>query len=443
MSWDLSVHGSDGPVQASYAPFMYESIKYFFRAWHSLGVPTPKDPGAGSKAGVFWAPSSKDPTHQTRSSARTAHHDRAASRPNYHLLTMHAATKLLFSANVATGVEYVSRETGETGSVNARKEVVLSAGTVHTTQLLQLSGIGPESLLNSLGIDVLVDLPVGYNLQDHPTLYSSWDLADEPIPNPSYFASNLTYQNESLALYYSSGDGPYTISRGATVCFLPLANITDSATFAAITALARATNASAVYPALAVPAAVAAGYEAQKQLTIAAYASPDTSVKESSFLGGGTMTVVMLKPLSRGTIFVHTRDPLVPPAIDYGAMLAPSDMPVMLAALRKARAFMAAPAMRELRPAELAPGANLTTDAQLDAALRASLSPTFAHVCCTAPMMARDQGGVVDADLRVYGVSGLRVVDASLMPLLPATHTSSTVYAVAEKAADLIKKAYS
>lgn len=258
-------------------------------------------------------------------------------------------------------------------------------------------------------------------------------MATEQLPSPSYFASNQTYQNESLALYYAQGTGPYTIARGATVCFLPLSNLTDSATFAAITSLASTTNTSTVYPTLDVPAAVQKGYAAQRDLLVATYASPDTSVKESSYGGGGTMAIVMLKPLSRGTVFVNTTDALAPPVLDYGAMLAPTDMQIMLAAVRKIRAFMATPAMRALAPTELAPGANLTSDAQLEAALRASLSPSFAHVCCTAPMMAREQGGVVDAALRVYGVQRLRVVDASFMPLLPATHTSSTIYAVAEK----------
>jgi choline dehydrogenase-like flavoprotein len=156
---------------------MLSNAENFFRGWHSLGVPTPGDPGSGDAAGVFWAPSSLDPKDETRSYARTAHYDRViGSRPNYHLLTGNAVRRIKFEGKNAVGVEYISRDTNKISTVSARKEVILAAGAVHSPQILQLSGIGPEKFLRSLGIDPLVDLPgVGENLQDHPTLYSSFD----------------------------------------------------------------------------------------------------------------------------------------------------------------------------------------------------------------------------------------------------------------------------
>jgi choline dehydrogenase-like flavoprotein len=149
----------------------------FFRAWHSLGVPTPKDPGSGDARGAFWAPSSLDPKDETRSYARTAHYDRViGSRPNYHLLTDSAVRRIIFNGKMAVGAEYVGRETNRTSTVMARKEVILAAGSVHSPQILQLSGIGPSSILGMLGIKTLVDLPgVGQNFQDHPTLYASFN----------------------------------------------------------------------------------------------------------------------------------------------------------------------------------------------------------------------------------------------------------------------------
>jgi choline dehydrogenase-like flavoprotein len=150
----------------------------FFRAWHSLGVPTPKDPGSGDAKGVFWAPSSLDPKDETRSYARIAHYDRViGSRPNYHLLTDSAVRKISFNGKRAVGAEFVSSKGDrQAGTVMARKEVILAAGSVHSPQILQLSGIGPGKLLKSLGIKTAVDLPgVGQNFQDHPTVYASFN----------------------------------------------------------------------------------------------------------------------------------------------------------------------------------------------------------------------------------------------------------------------------
>ena len=105
----------------------------------------------------------------------------------------------------------------------------------------------------------------------------------------------------------------------------------------------------------------------------------------------------------------------------------------MVAIVRQQRKLMATEAIMELGPLELTPGANLTSDDQLRTALRQQTQPTWSHLCSTCSMMKRKYGGVVDLDLLVYGVQGLSVVDASIVPLIPATHTSSTVYAVAEK----------
>jgi choline dehydrogenase len=142
-------------------------------------VPTPTDPGSGNAKGAFWAPSSLDPKDETRSYARTAHYDRViAGRPNYHLLTETAVAKVLFDGKTAVGVEYASRLDGTSGKqfVKAMKEVILAAGAVHTPQILQLSGIGDHTLLKSVGIKTVVNLPgVGRNFQDHPTLYPVWN----------------------------------------------------------------------------------------------------------------------------------------------------------------------------------------------------------------------------------------------------------------------------
>lgn len=171
----------------------------FIRGALSLGLPMPSDPTSGDKTGITWVPSSKDPANQTRSYARSAHYDRViSSRPNYHLLPLHSVSKLLVSDNkTLTGVEYVSRETGEIRTALATKEVILAAGTVHTPQVLQLSGIGPKALLDSLDIQTIKDLPgVGYNLQDHPAIYTQWNCKSSSTAKKNIFLQPNQYQQE-------------------------------------------------------------------------------------------------------------------------------------------------------------------------------------------------------------------------------------------------------
>lgn len=178
----------------------------------SLGLSMPSDPTSGDKTGITWVPSSKDSADQTRSYARSAHYDRViSSRPNYHLLPLHSVSKLLVSDNkTVTGVEYVSRETGEIRIAVATKEVILAAGTVHTPQVLQLSGIGPKALLDSLDIQTVKDLPgVGYNLQDHPAIYTQWNCKSSGTAKKNVFLQPTQYQqalDESFPLEREATD---------------------------------------------------------------------------------------------------------------------------------------------------------------------------------------------------------------------------------------------
>ncbi|KAA6411678.1 MAG: hypothetical protein FRX48_04959 [Lasallia pustulata] len=440
ISWDNVAHGFSGSVQSSYPVFQYQSIKNFFRAWHSLGVQTPKDPGNGAAIGAFWGPSSLNPRNETRSDARTAHYDPVAgARPNYHLLTDHAVSKVNFLGRKATEVEFIDRRTSQRGTVNAKKEVILAAGAAHTPQVLQLSGVGPKTLLDNLGIPIIVDLPgVGQNFQDQPTLYASYNFTSDIVPNAGTLLSNTTYAEEQLALYYSKRQGAYTICRysGNAVAFIPLPSVTQR--YQSIIALARSYSPGAFYPPHT-DHSIISGYKVQRDLILSLHASTATSVQETAFSSSTVIPLTLIKPLSRGTVLINSTDPLAAPLIDWGALTNPTDLEIMVAIVRQQRKLMATEAMMELGPLELTPGANLTSDDQLRAALKQQTQPTWSHLCSTCSMMKREYGGVVDPDLLVYGVQGLSVVDASIIPLIPATHTSATVYAVAEKAADIIK----
>jgi choline dehydrogenase len=147
----------------------------FFEAWHSMNITTPQDPGSGQKEGVFWAPSSLQHSDQTRSYARKSHYDRVKTRSNYHILPETAVSSIVFENKSAVRVEYISTKSKSHGLVTAHKEVILAAGSMHTPQILQLSGVGPRKLLEDLGVDVVMDSPgVGQNFQDHPTIYANF-----------------------------------------------------------------------------------------------------------------------------------------------------------------------------------------------------------------------------------------------------------------------------
>ncbi|GME41592.1 Glucose-methanol-choline oxidoreductase, partial [Neofusicoccum parvum] len=371
VSWDLSAHGLDGPVQSSYPPYQYPSIKNFFRGCYSLGISTPPDPGAGNKTGVFWAPGSKDPSNQTRSYARSAHYDRViSSRPNYHLLPLHAVSKILFSDNkTAHGVEYLSRETGEVSTAKASKEVILAAGTIHTPQILQLSGVGSKELLDSFDIETVVDLPgVGYNLQDHPTIYTVWNcksryaclsqgpprsstiLADSKLttttntdtnltfPSADDLSSNTTFASQALAEYRADRTGPYTIVHqgGNTVAFLPLPSLLP-ANSSALLALLDSTTPSQAYPSPSTPPTVLAGYAAQLTHLLPLLSTPLTPTSEYGFGASAVFPITLLHPLSRGAVRLASRAPLAAPLVDYGAARARADLALLAAAVRTAR----------------------------------------------------------------------------------------------------------
>ena len=430
-------------MQSSYPVFQFESIRNFFRGWSSLGIEVAEDPAAGDKTGAFWAPSSLDPKDETRSYARTAHYDRVIqSRPNYHLLPNSVVTKITIEHGAATGVDFVDSESGRAWSVSAQNEVVLAAGAVHSPQILQLSGIGPRSLLDRLGLDTKVDLPgIGHNFQDQPTLYSVWNFTKQVTPTTDTLLMDPSYASSQLDLYWQKRQGALTnvAFGGNTVAFLPLTELTPS--YLDIVVAAReAADYALLYP--DTPPEVLAGYQDQRELILALYASTTTSVQETGWNSGSTLVVTLLKPLSRGSIMINTTDPLADPVADFASLSVETDLDILVAAFRKNREFIQTPAMQELGAIELVPGANVTSDEDLKAALRELVAPTYSHPCCTCAMMPQDLGGVVGPDLSVYGVKGLRVVDASIMPIIPSAHLSATVYAIAEKAADIIKSCH-
>ncbi|KAK3904582.1 hypothetical protein C8A05DRAFT_42370 [Staphylotrichum tortipilum] len=447
ISWDDSVRGHSGPVQYSYPSYFFPGVANWWNAANEVGLPPVKDPLAGSKQGVFWIPSALDAKTMTRNHARRNHYDRVKdARPNYHLLTSNVVANVLFRGKTAIGVSYLpttATSADSPSNVYASKEVILSAGGFGTPKILQLSGIGRKTLLQKFGIPLVADLPgVGQNLQDQPTLSVPYTFTANAVPNYGSLLTNATYNAEQRALYDSSRPSAYTLvsSLSSSIGVLSLQRATSS--YQQIIAAAKAHNPADSLPA-GVDATVLAGYKAQRAALLKQLANSNVGVGTVHWGTSDSALVYHLKPLSRGTVTINSTDPLANPLIDFRTGTDPTDVAVYTALFRKNRQLFAAPSMQALGPTEASPfGAQLTTDEQIAAVMRDQINPSNAHQCCTAAMMPLELGGVVSNQQKVYGVRGLRVADISAWPFQLSGAPMATVYASAERLADLIKKEY-
>lgn len=388
------------------------------------GIPFPADGHAGNH-GVFYYPLSVDPKTRQRSYSRTGHWD-GLNRPNYDILTSVRATKIVLSGkeNAATGVECILTDTEKRVTVKANKEVVISTGAIHTPLLLQLSGVGPRMLLKKAKIPVKVSLPgVGANFQDHPIGPPIRFNFTRPPPPPT---SNSTH------LPPSEGQGQ------GLVADLPLPIAAPSAFLAIASSLARQDPASFAAP--GTDSSVLRGYKAQNNLLAEQMLS--SAPGSLSFLhwviGYGTApgaNPINFHPTSRGTVSVDPDNIDAPdPVVDYRALTNPVDTDLMIAYLEFYRRFFGPEGpLAGYCAVETAPGAKVTSREDLAGYIRANYIPQAWHPVGTAAKMRRELGGVVDDELRVYGTRGLRVADASVIPILPGGTTQLTVYVIGEK----------
>ncbi|KAI4734049.1 glucose-methanol-choline oxidoreductase [Aureobasidium sp. EXF-12298] len=445
ISTDLEPHGIDGPVGSSFSNYQYPVIKNFFAGWDSIGIAINPRPNDGEATGAFYSTISAYAKNQSRSHASNAYYRPIADvRKNLHLVTGHLVTKINFNQELrAVSVDFMSRATNETSVVRAGREIIMAAGAARTPQILQLSGIGPEPLLLSLGIETIVSLPgVGSNFQDQPTLYMQFSYGNYTFPTPDWILSNASWTAEQLAIYYENRTGPMTVPylSGSTVAFLPLQNIT--AGYQSIINATSSTDLSSLLP-LSTDPSIISGLDEQTKLLQSLYASPHAAVAEIAWEGGDTLPLAIIRPSSRGAIYINTTDPLAAPVVNFNTFSHPMDMAIAIASVKKIREWASSPPIQALGTVETFPGWNVSTDAQIEEAIRNAATSSWQHPSSTTSMMKREWGGVVDAELRVYGTKGLRIVDAGIFPMVVAGHSSSSVYAVAEKAADVIKATWS
>ena len=443
-TYDANYYGTNGPIQASFPNFEYEDTKTIWAAYKAQGIPLPKEHAAGKAVGAFWIPTSLWPKTQTRSHAKNGYYDPVKARPNLVLITGQAVNEILFTTGVftgytANGVQYKSRTDGTINKVYATREVIMAAGSVFTPQILQLSGIGPKSVLNAAGVTVKKDMPaVGANMQDHPNANMYYNLQQLSFPNP-FSGQDPSYNATAWAEYDDSDSGPLTQAHGSSLAFLSLQTVTSK--WNSIVSAVRAQNVRTYLPSVYDDSALLRGFAKQRDIIASLHASPDAAVGEFPMVPFGLAINCLQRPLSRGTITLNPNNKYGSPKVQFNSLQNPVDRQILVEMVRWTRKHWALPQLSKFDPVEITPGDQAQSDDEIINSLiqQGALEASFAHMSGSCSMMPESYGGCVGTDLAVYGIGGLSIVDASIIPLIPATHLQSTMYAVAEKAADLIK----
>ena len=390
--------GASGPLQTSYGPATNPLHSAWLSAAEQAGYPRSQDVNGFQQEGF----GRMDMTvgGGSRCSAARAYLQPALNRPNLKVLTHALATRVLFEGRRARGLEY-SRG-GRTHRVGVGKELILSAGPVNSPQLLKLSGVGPAAELSAHGIKVVHDLPgVGENLQDHLEFYFQVACREHIT-----LYTSVKWWNRALigARWLLRKDG-----LGATNHFETCGFIRSR-------------------PGIAYP-------DIQYHFLPMAVAYDGSTLAQEH---GFQAHVGPMRSKSRGWVRLASSDPHDKPTIRFNYLSEPDDWTEMRACVRLTREIFAQPAFDRYRGRELQPGAEVQTDDEIDAFIRAKVESAY-HPSCSCKMgAAQDPMAVVDPQTRVYGLEGLRVVDSSIMPSVTTGNLNAPTIMLAEKAADHI-----
>jgi len=374
---DPAVRGTDGPMLVGPTPEPSPVMVAALAAALEVGYPAAADVNGGIDTGFGY--SDANVGGGLRQSAADAYLRPVLDRPNLTVVTDAMVNRLTIVDGACIGIEYSTAQKSTT--VIARKEVVLTAGAIGSAQLLMVSGVGPGDHLRELGIDVVLDLPgVGANLHDHPMSTVVYEAARQMPENPDNMfgqAVGLVHSERALG--------------GPDLQFLLIS----------------------------------------KPYRAHTLAGPDYDSGS-----GYAIAFSAMLPFSRGTVRLASPDAAVGPLIDPNYLGDVRDEVVMAEGLRMARAIGGSAALDEWRGAEAQPGRDLADAEAVREYLRESLVVYF-HYAGTC-RVGTDDLAVVDPDLRVRGIAGLRVADASIMPSPVSANTNATVFAIAERAAALI-----
>ncbi|KAJ2926788.1 hypothetical protein H1R20_g10294, partial [Candolleomyces eurysporus] len=439
MKYNTGSHGSSGPLHTTFPGYMVPMTSAWLPTLAAAGIPTSQDAYNGNNLGGFFSTMAINPTNWTRSYSKSAYIDPLPPRDNLHVLANAAVTKITFADNVqdgnkvASGVEFASSASDTVKSVSANKEVILAGGAVGSPQMLLVSGVGPKDVLDSVGVSVQVELPgVGHHLQDHLATGVSWATTEDT--QGTIFQSGSDFSKTAEFLSYVNCGTAYV---NGSFLFDGDESFNNFVTGVRAT-LSDPTTLNPLIP--STDPAVVEGYKAIYQSYVDKII-PEAGLVEILFSinspGVITVQAALQTPLSQGRLYINSSSVFDPPVIDPWYFSHPADAIILRQALKKVRSFADISPLKELLGEESRPGSSVQTDADWETYARNNANTEF-HPGCTCAMLPRDKGGVVDASLKVYGTSNLRVIDGSVFPLSMSAHLMAPIYGLAERAAEFI-----
>ncbi|KAJ5746209.1 hypothetical protein N7520_011391 [Penicillium odoratum] len=422
VTYDPAYHGYDGPLKVGWTSTQLNDglAQVMNTTYQNMPVPVPynKDPNGGQMIGYSLYPKTVNSDLNIREDAARAYYYPYQSRKNLHLWLHTNVNKITWSDGddvTADGVE-ITLSNGTTSTVKASREVILAAGALKSPLLLELSGIGNPVILSKYGIETKIDLPtVGENLQDQ-------------MNNGLAYDSKINYTKSADYVAYPSAEQLFA-------------------------------NATAVGAQLLrkLPAYAAQVASANGNVTRAADIERFFKIQwDLIFESGIPVAEILLEPsgytydteywgsvpFSRGNIHISSADPTAPATIDPKYFMLDFDLHAQVEAARFIREIFKTEPFADMAGNETSPGFSTVAVSSGDEGWSSFLKSNFRsnfHPITTAGMMPKEIGGVVDTSLKVYGTSNVRVVDASIIPFQVCGHLQSTIYAVAERAADIIK----
>ncbi|KAF2168548.1 GMC oxidoreductase [Zasmidium cellare ATCC 36951] len=461
---DPALHGQDGPVLNTFADIYLPFDEAWPRTYRALGLPPSSDPRDGLALGGYTNLINMDPKTRSRSYAATTYMRGAENRPNFKVITGAHVQRITFVDSGkrprATGALYSTN--GTTHQVKARKEVILSAGAFGSPQLLELSGIGNPDILKKYGIEILVaNKNVGENLQDHAYVPIGYEVKEPGLFTLDDFA-NETLFNEEYEKYITNHTG-LLATTSAMSGLLSLAQIQQNTTddpldlSKSIESICPDTKKTHTQTHLRPP------HPSSQHDLLCASIDTEAIVQEFAFPSGinpqlsndssklflastpgnfFSMQGVLEHPFSRGSVHIQSSDASEYPRIDPNYLSHPLDIKVLEAIALHLQAVAQTKPLSKLLVdggRKYQPGYYALNASNVEGWVRDNLQSEY-HPCGTAAMLPKEKGGVVDEKFRVYGVDGLRVVDASVFPLIPRANLQTLVYAVAERAVEFLRE---